>query len=253
MPYPGFKNGLLPSNGRVIFVMVEGITYFGIERNLSFAISNGTSVRLLSDSAEQNPEQRLRAIIAQLLHNQIEGAVAEILFACIIELATNATKANMKYLYFQERGWDTFDEKDYSPRLREFKTQLHNRDWICDYARKAQEIGLWVQVLFTHMLNGIRLEVTNNLPLIPQDERRVREKMDLAQKYSSIIDFYHDHGDDVEGEGLGFAMSIMMLKQENIDPGLFRIGCDGKMTTARVEIPFSRDYRSRRGIKTENK
>ncbi len=233
--------------------MVEGITYFGIERNLSFAISNGTTVRMVSDGGQYDPEQRLRKIISQLLDKYIESAIAEILFACIIELATNATKANMKYLFFRERGWNLYETKGYPERLGEFKIQARDRNWVSDYARKAREVGLWVQILFTHMLNGIRVEVTNNLLLIPEDERRVREKLQLAQKYSSIVDFYHDHADDVEGEGLGFAMSVIMLKQENIDPALFRIGCDGKMTTARVEIPFSQDYRNRRGIKTESK
>lgn len=233
--------------------MVEGITYFGIERNLSYAISNGTSVRLVPISKSDTPETKLRTMISRSLDKCIENNVADILFACILELATNATKANMKHLFFLERGWDLYESVNYPDRLREFKMQSRNHEWVADYARKARELGLWVQILFTHLLNGVRVEVTNNLPLIPEDERRVREKMRLAQKYSSIVDFYQDHSDEAEGEGLGFAMNIIMLKREKIDPELFRIGSDGETTTARLEIPFSIDFISRRDSKTENR
>ena len=237
----------------LLIAMVGGITYFGVERDLSYAISNGTTVRLVPVSGIENPETRLHNIISQLLGNFIKSTVTDILFACILELATNATKANMKYLFFCERGWDLFDMRSYHERLKEFRMQSRDVAWVSDYARKAKAVGLWVQILFTHLLNGICVEVTNNLPLTPEDERRVREKMRLAQNYSSIIDFYRDHGDDSEGEGLGFAMSIIMLKQEKINPELFRIGSDGIHTTARLEIPFSAQYRSVRDVKTENR
>lgn len=219
--------------------MFEGITYFGIESNLSVAINDGGLTEPVLLGEHEGSENALRSTITQLLNDSTGSAVAEILFACILELATNATKANMKYLYFHEHGWDIAKSEEYGERLKRFKIQSRDQAWVKDYARKAKETGLWVQILFTRLAGGVRVEVTNNLPLIPEDERRVREKMQLARKYTSIIDFFQEHGDDTEGEGLGFAMSVIMLKREKIDPDLFRIGSDGKNTTAAVEIPFA--------------
>lgn len=233
--------------------MVEGITYFGIERNLKLAVSNGVAVEPVAISENDAHEKKLRGIIQHITEKFSASAVAEILFSCVLEMATNATKANMKFLFFRERGWDIRETEGYRDRLKEFKAQSRDRLWVSDYSRKAREIGLWVQILFTHLQTGLRVEVTNNLPLIPEDERRVREKLQLAQKYSSIMDFYQNHSDDSEGEGLGFAMSVIMLKQEKIDPELFRIGSDGKITTARVEIPFAAGFQSLRDVRTENK
>jgi len=51
-----------------------------------------------------------------------------------------------------------------------------------------------------------------------------------------------DNMDNTEGAGLGIALIMILLKNEGIDPNLFRIITHPDRTIARVEIPFSENY-----------
>lgn len=55
-----------------------------------------------------------------------------------------------------------------------------------------------------------------------------------------------DNSDSTEGEGLGLVLSLILLKAENLDPSLFRIGTKNGLTFARIEIPFSNKFVSKR-------
>ena len=65
--------------------------------------------------------------------------------------------------------------------------------------------------------------------------------------YDDLLSFYMANGDQTEGEGMGLVMNLLLLKGEEIDPALFRIGnIDGK-TMGRIEIPFTENFQSVRG------
>jgi hypothetical protein len=65
--------------------------------------------------------------------------------------------------------------------------------------------------------------------------------------FDNLVSFYLEHGDDTEGEGIGFALSVLLLKGENINPALFRVGSFDGRTIARIEVPFTEKFRSVRG------
>lgn len=97
----------------------------------------------------------------------------------------------------------------------------------------------------------MRIWVFNDTDLIPTDEKRIREKLAEGMTYEDLLSFYMANGDQAEGEGLGLVMNLLLLKGENINPALFRLGyIDGK-TMARIEIPFSEDFVSTRGENPE--
>jgi hypothetical protein len=60
--------------------------------------------------------------------------------------------------------------------------------------------------------------------------------------YNDIAEFYMDNMDNTEGAGLGIALIIILLKNDSIDPNLFRIITKADKTVARIEIPFTPDY-----------
>ena len=55
-----------------------------------------------------------------------------------------------------------------------------------------------------------------------------------------------DNADNTEGAGLGLALIIIMMKGEGIDPNLFRIAITDEYTSARLEIPFTNEFKDHR-------
>ena len=86
----------------------------------------------------------------------------------------------------------------------------------------------------------------NNTELLPAEETRIREKLALGEKYDDLMSYYMDNSDSTEGEGLGLVLSLILLKAENLDPSLFRIGTKNGLTFARIEIPFNTQFVSKR-------
>jgi hypothetical protein len=78
--------------------------------------------------------------------------------------------------------------------------------------------------------------------VIKLEETRMREKMKKAMEYNDIAEFYMDNMDNTEGAGLGIALIMILMKNENLDPNLFRIVTKPTETIARIEIPFNSDY-----------
>lgn len=210
------------------------------------SIQAGRPVELGFYIANESVARKLAWILSELLRRYGRPELEACLYSCVVELVTNAARANMKHAFLKERGVPAHDDERYWRALRDFKAERSLRGWKGRYRRRLEELGLFVLLRFEHDANGLRIEVMNNLPLLPQDERRIREKFSHAMRFRSIQDYFAHYGDETEGEGLGFALNVLFLRAENLDPTLFRIGVVEGRTVARLEAPFSSAYRSAR-------
>jgi len=218
------------------------VNYFDIEKNLEVALSDGSQIKIVSFSVDEAVEQQLRLTVQRILERYERAHLSDAIFACALELATNATKANMKHVFFTELGLDIAIPAEYEEGMARFKKTALTREWLESYADKAQKMDLRVQMVFTHTVDGLRIEIINNRQILPQDEDRIREKFNRAMQYDSLHQYYLDNSDQTEGEGLGFALSILLLKGENLDASLFRIGREDRGTIARIEVPFTENF-----------
>lgn len=209
---------------------------------IELAVEAGKSIRLIVPILNEPMVARLGAIIRVLVARYGRPELEECLQSCIIELATNASRANMKHAFFIDASLDPAIDDQYRQGVREFKQHRQSGGWHRDLSLRARDLGLFLEIVFRHSAAGIRIEVINNLPLLPQDEARIREKLRVAMRSADIFEFYSEHGDDTEGQGLGFAMNVLFLRSENIDPRLLRIGSSNGRTTARLEVPLRADF-----------
>ena len=224
------------------------MNYFDIEKNLEVALSDGNRIEIVSFRMDEAAERQLLLTIEKILSRYNRESLKDALFACALELATNATKANMKHVFFAEAGLDILDAEDYEKGIAKFKETVLSKKWLSEYGDRAKALGLHVRMIFTHTPDGLRIEIVNNRHILPQDEDRIRQKFQKAMQYDSLADYFMDNSDQTEGEGLGFAMNILLLKGENIAPSLFRIGREERGTVARIEVPFTANFTSIRPV-----
>lgn len=172
-----------------------------------------------------------------------------VVYTILKELAINACKANQKRVFFDERGYNIKDPEQYKVGLKEYKKSFSD-DMAIEYGEKSRKMGYYCLITFDHSTNGMTMKVENNTPILKQEELSIREKLGKAVQYDDLALFYMDNADNSEGAGLGLALTIIMLKGEGIDPKYFRIITSSELTLARLEIPFTADFISKRNLKT---
>ncbi|MBP9888291.1 MAG: histidine kinase [Leptospiraceae bacterium] len=183
----------------------------------------------------------LKSILDQYEKSGLVNTVYNVLFESIL----NGLKANSKKLFFIENSINIDNPDDYAKGIIQFKKDI-NKSNLRQSGAKNKERNIYVRVKFTYDSSGLEIEVLNNTQLLPAEEARIREKLALGDKYDDLMSYYMDNSDSTEGEGLGLVLSLILLKAENLDPSLFRIGTKNGLTFARIEIPFNNQFISKR-------
>lgn len=210
------------------------------------AIAKGKKITLITYHLSEKMEKQMDSVVSLLLSHYNKAELQPTLYSLIKEMVVNGTKANAKHIFLQELNINSDVEQDYHNGMIQMKEKL-SEDFIIEYGQKAKTAGLDVKITFFHNDDGIRVEVTNNLTIIPADEKRLRLKLKEGMGYDDLVSFYMANADNTEGEGIGLVMNLLLLKAENIDPALFRVATNDGFTTARVEIPLSENFVSVRG------
>ncbi|MCB1307640.1 MAG: histidine kinase [Leptospiraceae bacterium] len=215
-------------------------------QNIIDGVESGRRIVFITYAITDVMERQLDFVIAALLkkYNRIE--LQSTLYTCMKEIVVNATKANAKKTYLEAKGYHIEDMADYRRGLQEIKEQLSEK-WIEEWGARAREKGLEVAIAIEHEPDGLRIWVHNDADLLTTDEARIREKFAEGMTYQDLVSFYMANADQTEGEGMGLVMNLLLLKGENINPGLFRVGMRDGKTMARIEIPFTDNFKSVRG------
>ncbi|MBE7410868.1 MAG: histidine kinase [Leptospiraceae bacterium] len=196
----------------------------------------------LTPKIENHIENIIFAITIKHQRSNLQNTI----YTAVKEMIINGIKANIKKIFFEENFLDITDAGDYKFGMGVIKKRTSD-DWIKEYGQKAKEQNIKVQANFHYNENGLRVDVVNDVPLLSFEEKRIRKKLLEGDKYNDIVDYYKKHSDQTEGEGLGLVLNLLLLKSENMDPNLFRIGVINGKTISRIEFPFSNEFISFRG------
>ncbi|MBX7058221.1 MAG: histidine kinase [Leptospirales bacterium] len=208
-------------------------------------VNAGRPLTLLTSDLSDDLEHQLDFLVAALLKRYRREGLQAALYTALKEIVINATKANAKLAWFREQGLDIQDEGQYRLGIQRLAGHYDER-WIVRYGELARKMDLQVQIQVHHCADGLRVEVSN-APLSRFEERRVREKFREGMRYEDLVSFYMANADQQEGEGIGLALIVLLLKAEGVNPHLFRVGVNGGATVARLEIPLSPAFESVRG------
>jgi len=174
-----------------------------------------------------------------------KSELSDILYGCVKELVINATKANLKRVFFHKINLDIHNMGQYVQGLVKFKSMLERHEYKY-YFDDLKTMNLWVRFSVIHNDDGIIFDVTNNSAISEVENGRIRMKLKKAMKYNDIVTFYNKEHFDGEGAGIGIALIVILLKSASLKPDLFRIGSKDNLTSARIELPLSDKYKDMR-------
>lgn len=158
---------------------------------------------------------------------------------CVRELAVNAKKANTKRLYFESMKLDPRDPVEYQRGMATFK-----RDTLAEhdlYLAMAKDRGLFIKIEFLKWQDSCSVAVRNNVPVLPAELERVKDKINKSRQYSSLEDALGEVLDETEGAGLGIVVLILMLKRIGFGGDFFQFYTLGGETVARIILPLTLD------------
>ena len=210
-----------------------------LAERIDSAIQKNQTIKVRAYALLPETEKDLNLIILRIRNKYNKLDLTATLYTCIKELAVNGAKANIKRILFDEIKIDLENESDYRRGLEVFREKLTDR-FISEYAQKAKDRGLFVDIKFEYDNNKLIVEVLNNSALTKREDERIREKFRDGLKYDNIGELYMEMQDNSEGAGMGIALILMMLKSEGIDPHFFTIYSDYQnKTIAKITFPMT--------------
>ena len=214
-------------------------SYTELEQIIPQHIQENTSISLKTSALTNKVEKYILFAIESVLKKYNQTRYIESAYTITKEMATNGIKANQKRVFFEDEGLDITNEDHYRKGIGGYKERFSEK-MAEEYGLRCASRGVNVQINMQYNDTGLRIEAINNSPVIPAEESRLREKMKTSKKYNDIAEYYMENMDNTEGAGLGIALIMILLKNENIDPNNFSISTDKEKTTAKVEIPFTK-------------
>ena len=194
-------------------------------------------LQLLNDELEIQLKGHLVEVEETL---KIEG-LSVTLFNVVMELISNAVKANLKRVYFKKFGFKLDDPASYDEGLAAF-TRDYKYTNSEEYRLALKDLALEVTVDIELDSDRLLILVENSSLLLEEEEKRIRTKLAKAMGARDIMDFYVHFGDETEGKGLGLAMVIILIKDLGFNPDNFRVYHKENSTVARLEFPLNKDY-----------
>lgn len=212
---------------------------------LEVSPDNGSQISIKTYRTSKELEDTVQQTMELILMRYEKDHLLPILYTVMKELIINACKANQKRVFFEEHSLDILNPDDYKVGIKEYK-KVFSENMGDEYGPKCKQKDYYCLIIFDYDEDGITIEVRNNTLITREEEKSLREKLANAMAYDDLAQFYMENADNTEGAGLGLALIIIMLKGENIDPNYFRISIKDEYTSARLELPFTDNFRSKR-------
>jgi putative nucleotidyltransferase with HDIG domain len=156
---------------------------------------------------------------------------------CVKEIVMNASKANSKRVYFKSLNANINDISNYNNVIKNFRNDLFGN--FAKYSNMHIEQGFYVKIIFKIEMDNLIINVINNSTIIPEEEKRIFERLNNANKFNSIAEVMDHVFDQTEGGGFGFIISILMLKKLGLDENVIILKKNENETSFTLKIPLN--------------
>jgi putative nucleotidyltransferase with HDIG domain len=206
------------------------------EAKIKKAILSGLPITVTTSTMPREIEIYIEDVITFFLKYAGKEALKDYIVYGIMELAANAKKANIKRVYFIERGLDISNEYDYSLGMEKFRENaLAN---VSRFLKLQDERGLYIRLILQMREDIIQIEIRNNAAATNTELLRIRDRLARSRQYQSLDEAFSQILDDSEGAGLGLVILLLMFKKIGLNEDCFDIRNNEKETVARIQIPM---------------
>ncbi|PJZ71355.1 HD family phosphohydrolase [Leptospira perolatii] len=216
--------------------------YYISVRNVNERIERLNPLYIRINTLNKNVDKLLTVLLDRYLVYLDAISLKECVFSILRESVMNAVKANSKRVFFLENGLNILNPADYAKGMTTFKQEMiRDKD---RYAQLLEKKNFHCLITLAFNRNSFLMKVSNNAPILPEEFRRVENRIGKSKKYNDLGEVFADHADDSEGAGLGLAMSLLMLKNEGIEGNCYQIKGEGGITSAYIKIPLDFKHRN---------
>ncbi|TGL50078.1 hypothetical protein EHQ55_07345 [Leptospira meyeri] len=202
-------------------------------------VETGTPIEMTAYGASKTLDENLVKILDTITEKYEIPDLSAILFTIVKDLILNGFKANFKRLFFQENQLDINSPADYKLGVRMYKSLILSGRGNT-FEPLAREKNLYVHLKIEHNETHIKFDVRNNTTLVRGEMQKIRNSLLHAQNYNDIMEYYIERGDNSEGEGIGIALCVILLKGEGLPTDQFRIYHEDGETIAQLNIPLKK-------------
>lgn len=155
----------------------------------------------------------------------------------LTELVLNASKANLKRLYFQDKGLNPENPEEYKQGMATFRKEALASG--SPYLAKAEEAKKFVNVSIKSDGTTINIRIINNSPMLDIERKRINEKLSIAHGFEDITDLFTQTFDSSEGRGFGLIIIVMMLRKVSLNEHAMTFVNEGGCAVTTLHIPVS--------------
>src|SRR3990172_6537776 len=204
-------------------------------KTYSEKIKNGEPITLSFHYVNEKVLMTFNSILVKILSKNDQIFLLNSAVTILREIIVNALKANAKRVFFIKNNLDINDEDQYKKGMNKFKKQV-----VGEFEKIEADLlrsDLYVKIIFNFNPAMIHIMIINNSPVLPEELKRIKFRIEKAIQYNDFSEAYQEIEDDSEGAGLGIVLTILLLKSMGIDPHNYTIEKTGKTTQASLKIP----------------
>ena len=205
-------------------------------KTISDKINNSEPIKLAYKSLDEEDWMIINSILARALARNDQLYLLNSIITVLREIVINATKANLKRIFFIKNNLNINDEAQYEKGMLNFKKEMMGDSAGMKNDLKSSDYT--VKIEFNFDPNRILVSVLNNSSLLPQELDRIRYRMEKARTCDEFYKIYDEIEDGTEGAGLGILLVMLLLKGMGLQPENLTIQGTKSGTLSQLSVPL---------------
>ena len=199
-------------------------------------ITENNPIILQYNYIDHDYELEIMEILSVFLNEIGQSEYKELLSYSLRELCANASKANLKRLYFKIKNLDINNPSVYKTGIGNFRSDMAANPEIL---YKHPQIHDYQIFIYFHLSEAeFCITVSNNTLPTKIEKQNIENKLAKAKEIQTLADTFKQVIDYTEGAGLGIISTILMLRQIGLEKNELTYFYEEDKTSVEIRIPL---------------